>query len=78
MLRQFCGETYIVIYARQMMQFLDSPYADMSPAIINGIQLIAGVIGIITVQKFARFHLITIGCCCLAVLNVFIAITDYF
>ena len=61
-----------------MMQFLESPYADMSPAIINGIQLVAGIIGIITVQKFARFHLITIGCCLLVVFNTLIAVTDYF
>ena len=61
-----------------MMQFLESPYADMSPAIINGIQLIAGVIGIITVQRFARFHLITVGCCLLLVINILIGITDYF
>ena len=78
MLRQFCGETYIVIYARQMMQFLDSPYADMSPAIINGIQLAAGIIGIYTVQRFARFHLLMTGCCLLLVLNICIAVTDYY
>lgn len=50
----------------------------MSPAIINGIQLIAGVIGIYTVQKFARYHLIMLGCCSLTLFNIFIAITDYF
>ena len=61
-----------------MMQFLESPYADMSPAIINGIQLVAGVIGIYTVQKFARYHLIMLGCCSLTLFNIFIAITDYF
>lgn len=61
-----------------MMQFLESPYADMSPAIINGIQLVAGIIGIYTVQRFARFHLLMTGCCLLVVFNVCIAVTDYY
>jgi hypothetical protein len=34
------------------MKNLDSPYANMSGAIINGVQLLAGVASIYTVQKF--------------------------
>lgn len=78
MLRQFCGETYIVIYAREVMKYMQSPYANVTPAIVNSIQLLAGVLGIIAVQKVSRFDLIMTACCLLAVLNLFIAITDYY
>jgi MFS transporter, SP family, arabinose:H+ symporter len=78
MLRQFCGETYIVIYAREVMKYMDSPYANITPAVVNSIQLLAGLLGIIAVQKVSRFSLLVTSCCVLAILNVFIGITDLY
>ena len=60
------------------MKFLESSYADMAPAIINGIQLLAGIMGIYTVQKFDRFKLITTNCLILSLLNVSIGLFDMF
>jgi MFS family permease len=77
-LRQFCGETFIVIYAREIMKSLESPFANVSPAIINGIQLLAGIMGIYTVQRYGRFELMTAGIVLLAILNVVIGVTDMY
>ena len=60
------------------MKNLDSPYANIAPAIVNGIQLIAGLMGLIAVQKVARFDLLVFCSCLSAVLNVLIAVTDYY
>lgn len=59
------------------MKLLKSPYADVTPAIVNTTQLIAGLLGIIAVQKVSRFRLIMGSSCVLALLNMLIAITDY-
>ena len=60
------------------MKSLDSPNANMSGAIINGVQLLAGVASIYTVQKFERFWLLITGCCLLCLFNVFIGLMDYY
>lgn len=60
------------------MKSMDSPYANVTPAIVNCIQLLAGLIGILAVTRVSRFQLILSSCCILAVLNVFIAVTDLF
>lgn len=57
---------------------MNSPYANVTPAIVNAIQLLAGVLGIIAVQKVTRFGLLVSSSCTLAVLNIFIAVTDFF
>jgi hypothetical protein len=59
------------------MKFLKSPCADVTPAIVNTIQLIAGLLGIIAVQKVFRFRLLMGSSCVLALLNMLIAIIDY-
>lgn len=60
------------------MKYMKSPYANVTPAIINTIQLLAGLLGILTVQKVSRFRLLVASSCVLAVLNVFIAVTDLY
>ena len=60
------------------MKSMDSPYANVTPAIVNFIQLIAGVLGMYAVQRVSRFKLIVTSCGVLAILNVFIAITDVY
>ena len=58
------------------MKYMGSPYSNVTPAIVNTIQLIAGLMGIIAVQKVSRFGLLVSSSCTLAVLNIFIAVTD--
>jgi hypothetical protein len=77
LLRQFCGETYIVIYARQIMTNLEPMYADVTPVIVNGIQMVASLLGIVCVQRVDRFTLILSSSCLLAVLSALIGVTDY-
>lgn len=60
------------------MMDLESSYADITPVIVNGIQMIASLIGIITVQKVDRFKLILSSTFLLAILSALIGLTDYF
>lgn len=60
------------------MKSMDSPYANVTPAIVNAIQLLAGVVGIFAVQKVSRFTLLITSCSILAFLNVFIGLTDFY
>lgn len=60
------------------MKFMKSPYANVTPAIVNTIQLVAGLLGIIAVQKVSRFRLLVGSSCVLALLNMLIGITDYY
>jgi MFS family permease len=67
-----------VIYAREIMKSMDSPYANVTPAIVNSIQLLAGLVGIVVVQKVSRSKLLVSSCCLLALLNVGIGLTDLY
>lgn len=58
------------------MRNLGSTLADIAPVVINGIQLISGIIGIFTVQYVDRYRLLLSSTLLLAILNFFIGITD--
>lgn len=60
------------------MKSMNSPYANITPAIVNGIQLISGIFGIFAVQHVSRYKLLIVSCSILAFLNVFIGITDLY
>lgn len=60
------------------MKSMDSPYANVTPAIVNGIQLISGIVGIFAVQHVSRYKLLISSCCILTFLNVFIGLTDLY
>lgn len=78
LLRQFCGATFIVVYARQVMQDLKSPLADDSPVIINGVQLLAGMVGIGLVTKLKRRFMVIFSNVALAAITLAIAISDLY
>jgi len=59
------------------MLYLESPFANVTPVIVNGIQLIASLLGIIFVQKVDRFNLLLTSSFLLAILSTFIAVTDF-
>lgn len=60
------------------MKSMDSPYANVTPAIVNSIQLLAGIVGIFAVMKITRFKLLVTSCVLLAFLNVGIGFTDLY
>lgn len=78
LLRQFCGATFIVIYARQLMVDFKSPLADDSPVIINGVQLFAGLIGIGLVTRLKRRFMVIFSNIALAFLTLAIAVSDLY
>ena len=59
------------------MTDLEPLYADITPVLVNGIQMIASLIGIVCVQKVDRFRLILSSSIVMAVLNALIGATDY-
>lgn len=78
LLRQFCGATFIVVYARQVMLDLKSPLADDSPVIINGVQLFAGIIGVGLVTRLKRRFMVIFSNIALALLTLAIAVSDLY
>jgi len=78
LLRQFCGATYIVVYAGQVMRELKSPLTNVTPVIINSIQFLAGVGGIFLVSVFERRSMVLFSTIVLALLNFAIGTADLF
>jgi MFS family permease len=76
LLRQFCGVTFIIIYARQIMNDLGSNLANETPVIVNSIQLGAGILGVFLVSRFQRRKMIIYSTLALAILIFIIGITD--
>jgi hypothetical protein len=76
LLRHFCGATFIVIYARQVMIDLKSDFADDAPVIINSIQLAAGFAGIFLVTRLRRRLMVIFCTMALAVIVLIIGIAD--
>jgi hypothetical protein len=77
LLRQFCGVTYIVVYAGQVMRELKSPLANLTPVIINSIQMLAGIAGIFLITIFERRSMVLLSTIVLALLNFAIGTADF-
>lgn len=76
LLRQFCGVTYIVVYAGQILRNLKHHLAIEAPVIINGVQFLSGLLGIIFVNLISRRPLVTISTFLLSILNLLIGVAD--
>lgn len=76
LLRQFCGMSYIVVYAGQVISRVKEVDASITPVVINLIQLVAGLAGIWIVGVFSRGALILSSSWLMGVINLIIGVSD--
>ena len=76
-LRQFCGMSYIIVYAGQVVDgFGGNP--SVVPVFINSVQLAANIFGIFLTQKISRNTILIISCWLMGVINLIIGIADIY
>jgi len=61
-LRHFCGMSYIIVYAGQIIASFDVADSKIAHVVINSVQLAASFMGVFLVQKISRKNLLVISC----------------
>lgn len=75
-LRHFCGMSYIVVYAGQIIASFDVADSKIAPVVINSVQLAASIMGVFLVQKISRTNLLVVSCWLMGVINLIIGFAD--
>ncbi len=75
-LRHFCGMSYIIVYAGQIIGRFNVYDSNIAATIINSVQLAANIIGIFIVQKFSRTTILLVSCLLMGFINLIIGIAD--
>jgi hypothetical protein len=76
-LRHFCGMSYIIVYAGQVVGRIGGN-TSVVPVVINSVQLAANIIGIFLLQKISRTTILIISCWLMGVINLLIGIADIY
>jgi len=74
--RNFCGVTYIIVYAKSVVIQAGLPYSGIAPIIINVVQFIGGLIGIYMIMRFKRKYLLIYSTFFMCILNLLTGCAD--
>lgn len=61
LLRQFCGVTYLVVYASQLPNHQETAIGSSALVVENTLQVLGGLVGIAMVTTFSRYYMVTIA-----------------
>jgi MFS family permease len=75
-LRQFCGVTYLVVYASEIPIHKETSLGSAAIVIENSIQLVGGLLGIPLVVNCSRYKMVTISTIMLLFLNMLIGLSS--
>lgn len=77
-LRQFCGVTYLVVYASQIPIHTQTALGSAGFVVENSIQMIGGMIGIPMVMNLSRYKMVAVSTVLLLFLNLSIGMGSLF
>lgn len=78
LLRQFCGVTYLVVYASQIPIHTENSLGSAGFVVENSIQMVGGMIGVPMVMNLSRYKMIVVSTVLLLFLNLSIGLGSLF